>query len=45
MVSEIIRIHLHNNKYNGDIVFNAELGVEPDHHHSLESQLGTQDVV
>lgn len=43
VVSEIIRIHLHNTKYNGDYVFHAELGVEPDHHHSLEGQLGTQE--
>jgi len=27
----------------GIIFFHAELGVEPDHHHSLESQLGTQE--
>ena len=43
VVSEIIRIHLHNNKYNGDNVFHAELGVEPDRHHSFESQLGRQE--
>jgi len=43
VVSDIIRIHLHNDMYNGDTVFNAELGVELDHHHSLESQLGTQE--
>jgi hypothetical protein len=39
VVSEIIRIHLHNNKYNGDNVFQAELGVEADHHHFLEGQI------
>jgi hypothetical protein len=27
----------------GIIFFHTELGVEPDHHHSLESQLGTQE--
>jgi hypothetical protein len=42
-VSEIICICLLNNKYKRDNVFHIELGVEPDHHHSLESQLGTQE--
>jgi hypothetical protein len=44
VVSEIIRIHLLNSKYNGDnFFFHAELGMEPDHHYSVESQLGTQE--